>query len=214
MKAMRTIIYECGICGSYHPWDWDGDCREDANRYPGPEEYAEQHGLNERDVEVMTWEERLEEDGWLPEGSEKETMRVERRMSLDELAQRMGPVATLGQAARMYGLLVPKYEGQKIEDIPEGEWLSMLNVSAEEPITKVVFRKFKGDGEIIALFPEIDEGNYKCSSYMHVGQHGGADYIKVVADTHPARPEEYQDLKQELESMGYNLQVMRRYSKR
>lgn len=25
--------YECGCCGSYHPTSWDGDCRDDANRY-------------------------------------------------------------------------------------------------------------------------------------------------------------------------------------
>lgn len=27
------MFYECGICDHYHPADWDGDCREDANRF-------------------------------------------------------------------------------------------------------------------------------------------------------------------------------------
>ncbi|HTE40292.1 MAG TPA: hypothetical protein VK629_05665 [Steroidobacteraceae bacterium] len=26
-------FYQCGICESYHPADWDGDCRDDANRF-------------------------------------------------------------------------------------------------------------------------------------------------------------------------------------
>lgn len=27
------VFYECGICGHYHPAKFDGDCRDDANRY-------------------------------------------------------------------------------------------------------------------------------------------------------------------------------------
>jgi len=30
---MKPIYYECGICGHYHPIEWNGDCRDDANRY-------------------------------------------------------------------------------------------------------------------------------------------------------------------------------------
>ena len=26
-------FYLCEICSCYHPADWDGDCREDANRF-------------------------------------------------------------------------------------------------------------------------------------------------------------------------------------
>lgn len=26
-------FYECGICNCYHPAEWDGDCRDDDNRY-------------------------------------------------------------------------------------------------------------------------------------------------------------------------------------
>lgn len=28
-----TAIYECGICGHYHRAAWNGDCREDAERF-------------------------------------------------------------------------------------------------------------------------------------------------------------------------------------
>jgi len=52
------IFYECGICGHLHPWDWAGDCREDANRYTTS--YVEDtFGF---DVEIRTMEERLEAD--------------------------------------------------------------------------------------------------------------------------------------------------------
>ena len=34
VHAAQTMqaIYECGICGHYHRSDWNGDCREDAER--------------------------------------------------------------------------------------------------------------------------------------------------------------------------------------
>ena len=31
--ARQPVFYECGICSHCHPWDWDGDCREDAFRF-------------------------------------------------------------------------------------------------------------------------------------------------------------------------------------
>lgn len=81
-----------------------------------------------------------------------------------------------------------------------------MNTDTEK--TVVVFRKWKsGNREIIALFPGIDAGGGFCSSYEHIGQHGGAEYSGVIAATVPARPDEYADLKAELESIGYNLDV-------
>ena len=58
---MEKIIYECGICDCYHPWDWEGDCRDDANRFL-PEEYAEQIGVDEADLDIRTMEERIAAD--------------------------------------------------------------------------------------------------------------------------------------------------------
>lgn len=60
----RHVIYECGICSCYHPWNWNGDCRDDKNRYSSPEEYGKQHGLSGmfHCLEVRTWEERVEAD--------------------------------------------------------------------------------------------------------------------------------------------------------
>lgn len=72
-------------------------------------------------------------------------------------------------------------------------------------MTNVVFRKFKDDGEIIALFPGIrwNPPGYDIASYMHIGQHGGADYGHVVSISQPAKPEEYKELLAELVGIGY-----------
>jgi len=59
---MKTKIYECGICGCYHPWEWDGDCRDDANRIASPEEYAKQLGVDPWAIEVMSMDDRIEAD--------------------------------------------------------------------------------------------------------------------------------------------------------
>lgn len=42
------IFYECGICGAYHPWEWDGDCRDDANRLQEVPDYAEVRSMEDR----------------------------------------------------------------------------------------------------------------------------------------------------------------------
>ena len=60
--SCNLVIYECGICGSYHPWDWDDDCRDDKNRFASPEEYAESVNIAEEDIEVRTMAERVEHD--------------------------------------------------------------------------------------------------------------------------------------------------------
>ena len=75
--------------------------------------------------------------------------------------------------------------------------------------TKVAFRKFP-EGDVIAIFPDhlygMPHGYYL--SYMHVGQHGDAspDLLKELEE---ATEQEYLDLKKELESIGYNLEVMK-----
>ena len=82
----------------------------------------------------------------------------------------------------------------------------------DKEVTKVIFRIYP-EGNIIALFPEIANDSYgNCLSYMHIGQHGGADYTYVVQLTKLATPEQYAPLLQELESIGYNLKVCKRIS--
>lgn len=76
--------------------------------------------------------------------------------------------------------------------------------------TKVIFRKF-ADGQIIALFPEMPEG-FLIGSYMHVGQHGTASK-GIVQTTKLATPEECTDLFNEIESIGYDLQIVKKIMK-
>jgi len=66
--------------------------------------------------------------------------------------------------------------------------------------------------ETFALFPTIhadNTGNY-CSSYSHIGQHSSADYFHCINKSRPATPDEYADLKAELERRGYILRVIQR----
>ena len=49
------------------------------------------------------------------------------------------------------------------------------------------------------------------TSYMHVGQHGAADYAGVIAMTRPAHEKEYRNPLSELRAIGYDdLHIMRR----
>ena len=99
----------------------------------------------------------------------------------------------------------------------------MTPVAPEEFLTndvpvpvRVVFRRWRDGGGVIALFPELpadSHGTY-CDSYEPVGQHGGADYHGVVRQTAPATPEESTALAAELQQIGYRLVPVRRASPR
>lgn len=75
--------------------------------------------------------------------------------------------------------------------------------------TAVQFRKLKG--EVIAVFPYLIEGEFTVSSYAHIGQHSEASW-DINSFTRPALPSEYNDLKAELENIGYNLDVIQKRS--
>ena len=66
---------------------------------------------------------------------------------------------------------------------------------------RVLFRKWKGSGDVIAFFLDQIEGPY-VGSYEHVGQHGLALYPHP--QTELAKPEEYADLLRELHQIGYD----------
>jgi hypothetical protein len=51
-------FYECEICGHCHPWEWNGDCRDDANRFTN-EQLEAQYG---DDLELVPMEDRLAAD--------------------------------------------------------------------------------------------------------------------------------------------------------
>ena len=86
---------------------------------------------------------------------------------------------------------------------------------ADKDVTKVIFRKMKDSGEIIALFVEEPGTNefYTCCAYVQVGQHFVVDPALVISTSTLATENEYQDLKEELEQKGYNLKVIKRYQR-
>lgn len=90
----------------------------------------------------------------------------------------------------------------------QSAYTSAPQQDAEE--TTVVFRAYKDSGEVIALFPNIDEGRGMCSSYLRVGQHGAADYAGTIAITRPATEHEYEDLAAELGFLGYRLRILKK----
>lgn len=81
-------------------------------------------------------------------------------------------------------------------------------------ITEVVFRvdkygKFKGT--VYAMLPhECSDFKGNVTSYQHVGQHSGANYNGCIESSRPATEAEYKDLKEEMESIGYNLKVIKK----
>jgi hypothetical protein len=75
--------------------------------------------------------------------------------------------------------------------------------------TKVVFKMI--DDEVIAIFPnnlysEVLYGNKVVDCYMHIGQHSSCD-IEFAKGLKDASEEQYKDLKNELEEIGYNLDL-------
>jgi len=78
--------------------------------------------------------------------------------------------------------------------------------------TTVVFRMWRIDGqdELIALFPYAPASPCLVESYQCIGQHGDADYGRIVAHSRPATEDEYRNLKRELECIGYKLIVRQR----
>lgn len=89
--------------------------------------------------------------------------------------------------------------------------------------TKVIFRVFKPRPEfdeagedVIAIFPELpgDSNPYRtCLSYQHIGQHG-AIIVDFTGITRPANQGEFAALAWELESIGYNLKISKRSSRK
>ena len=49
-------FYECGICGHMHPINWNGDCRDDANRFTYDELDAKYGEDNWQEVDMPGWD--------------------------------------------------------------------------------------------------------------------------------------------------------------
>ena len=77
----------------------------------------------------------------------------------------------------------------------------------------VIMRQWRnGWHDVIALFPQDDCGRGLINSYMHIGQHGAANYNVVLRQTRPATEDMpgYHTLVRELKQIGYNLDIRQR----
>lgn len=73
--------------------------------------------------------------------------------------------------------------------------------------TKVVFKMLQD--EVIAIFPDNIYnkqlyGKTMVDSYMHIGQHSACS-VELLDDLQDASEEQYKDLKNELQTIGYKL---------
>jgi len=75
----------------------------------------------------------------------------------------------------------------------------------------VHFRKFNGDDQVTAVFPYVTETHLNVACYAHVGQHSSC-YFDYVGMSKPATKAEYLPLKKELESIGYEVKIIKRRS--
>lgn len=80
---------------------------------------------------------------------------------------------------------------------------------------KVIFRKDKENGEILAFFPQQEVRWGNIGAYVHTGQHFEADYLYYMYSTVKATEEEYSSLYKELQAIYDNtLELRQRVSQR
>jgi hypothetical protein len=85
--------------------------------------------------------------------------------------------------------------------------IPVVKLKKDETLVGFVKTIFNDLLVITAVFPYDDEGNGLIGCYAHVGQHGTC-CMEWVNEQEMATPEEYADLKQELESIGYKFVVI------
>ena len=85
---------------------------------------------------------------------------------------------------------------------------------AEDTIV-VLFRADRRDGEVFALFPELEEDGGRCTIYVSVsvGGHTAGRYGANIDISRPATEVEYAPLKTELERLGYKLVVRQHWTR-
>ena len=95
-------------------------------------------------------------------------------------------------------------------DKPEKKDDEKKKVDEDVDRTRVQFLVHPNDPEVFAYFPDEEHsktGRYKMG-YSHIGQHTAVD-PQYAAESRPAKPKEYEELKNELEQhVGYNLDIM------
>jgi hypothetical protein len=84
----------------------------------------------------------------------------------------------------------------------------------DQEITRVIFKRDKiyldEPGEIFACLLDAPANPSRVVVYAHIGQHSEGD-IDYCANCKRATIDEYMPLFKELESIGYNLKVVRKF---
>lgn len=66
-------------------------------------------------------------------------------------------------------------------------------------------------GVVTAIFPhEVSDMNGNVTVYAHTGQHMAGDYQRCINTSRKATEYEYRKLKEELETIGYNIRIVTR----
>ena len=86
----------------------------------------------------------------------------------------------------------------------EKDFLNIMKTPKE--IVEVSFRIFPS-GEVIALFPALPWNNSEITSYMILGQHGGASQ-ELLNELPNANLEESRGIKDELIEIGYSFKII------
>lgn len=81
-----------------------------------------------------------------------------------------------------------------------------------KPLTKVLFRREKPAGEVLAVFPELPAtlALAHCTGYARLGQHCEVHLDYVRLQTIPATRSQYRSLARELRRRGYRLAIRQR----
>jgi hypothetical protein len=128
-----------------------------------------------------------------------------------------GPFSTLSGKVVYYDPKAGKYydpdtdmymsydEFRRYDDDYKGMKDERDEVKEGDDTVKVVFRKFD-NGDVIALFPEEEQGRGLITSYMEIGQHSDASK-SLITDLEPASKEEYAELAAELKRIGYDIVI-------
>lgn len=67
------------------------------------------------------------------------------------------------------------------------------------------------NGTIFAILPHnVDTFKGDITTYQHIGQHSNGDHYVCLQQSRPATETEYADLKSEMESIGYNIKVVKK----
>lgn len=90
-------------------------------------------------------------------------------------------------------------------------------IASVVPETRVIFRRFRvNERHIIALMPDTAADRFSpCESFMHAGRFGRDNYTLTMNQTDAVdhRDQDVVDMVAEMQSLGYRLKVVLRFSR-